>query len=202
MTQPLDVMSVDEARTLTDKIKRNLDTDWQLVIEAFQRRADRALGYPDWDVYVASEFSGCRIRLPREKRAAVCKALLEAGLSRRAIAAVVGIDKNTVQADLSRVSEIQTPEKICGLDGKQYPSTKPRAARRKMTLADRINKELAVRQQAGMNLEKLMQRQDFVAQRDEVYFHCRENIEWDQEINDRLLRRLLDDDVVDVKEAS
>jgi hypothetical protein len=202
MPQTFDVMSVDEARALTDRIKRNLDADYELVIEAYQRRADVALGYPSFDVYIIREFKECRIRLPREKRAAVVKSLRENGLSIRAIAAVTGIDKNTVMTDLGEASEIQTPEKICGLDGKQHPSTKPRT-RRKITLVDRVNKNLADMQQAGLNLEKLMAHQEFDKHRDELDFHCRTNIEWAQDMFDRLLRQILDhDDVLEVKEAS
>lgn len=194
-------MSVEEARAITARIKANLDADWELVLDAYQRRADIALGYPSFDVYVASEFSGCRIRLPREKRAAVVKSLREHGMSIRAIATVCGVDKNTVACDLGKVGEIHTPDKICGLDGKQHPSKKP-GTRRKITLVDKVNNNLADMQKAGLNLENLLGHKEFDEHREALDFHCRESIEWLQDILDRLLRQVLDHATVEVRKAS
>ena len=44
-------MTVDEAHTLTDKIKQRLDETWKLIAEAYKKRADRVIGYPTWDSY-------------------------------------------------------------------------------------------------------------------------------------------------------
>jgi hypothetical protein len=102
-------MTADEARALTDEIKRDAKALWDKVIEAYRGRADAALGYSSWDQYCAVEFSSSKLRLPREEREAVVRSLRESGLSIRAIASAVGIDKNTVQTDL-QVSEFHTPE--------------------------------------------------------------------------------------------
>jgi hypothetical protein len=68
---------------------------------AYMLRASSALGYTSWDDDCTREFGTTRLRLPREERGEVVASLRESGLSIRAIASATGIDKNTVQTDLS-----------------------------------------------------------------------------------------------------
>lgn len=94
-------MTPDEARSLTDRIKTALGVSWELIIDAYQRRAWAALGFPSWDAYTSAEFGGYRLRLPQEERQDVIASLREAGLSIRAIAAATGAGVRTVQRDLN-----------------------------------------------------------------------------------------------------
>jgi hypothetical protein len=194
-----DVLTFGEALYITDMIRQNVHAGWEFYREAFERRADVVLGYQSFDLYRVGEFSECQFTVPRESRPAVCKSLHEHGMSIRAIAFRVGCDKNTVMSDLRKlgeVSEIHTPEKITGLDGKQHPSKKP-STRRKVTLADKINKQFSYAQQAVLNLKQLSKLIPFDEQRDELASQCVENAEWLGNISDDWLRQLLDYTVVD-----
>lgn len=50
------VCTTDEARVLTDRIKASAETLWGLLVEAQQRKAWKALGYPSWREYACAEF--------------------------------------------------------------------------------------------------------------------------------------------------
>jgi transposase-like protein len=128
------VLSVEQARTLTDQIAFGLGGMWQLVKQAYEGRAWVALDYPSWDEYCDNEFGATYIRLPREDRQEAVNSLRESGLSIRAIAAATGSSVGTVHSDIAGVQN-RTPEgpsepdvappagdssKTKGLDGKQY----------------------------------------------------------------------------------
>lgn len=51
------VVTASEARTLTDAIKRSANQLWALLLEAHDKRAWVALGYPSWREYAKAEFS-------------------------------------------------------------------------------------------------------------------------------------------------
>ena len=110
-----------QARELTDRIRVSLDGLWALVVEAFQRRAHAALGYPSWDAYCNAEFGSNRIRLPREERQETVRSLREAGLSLRAISSATGAAYNTVMRD-AKVTQNESPSPSVGTDGKTYPA--------------------------------------------------------------------------------
>lgn len=93
-------MTPDEARQVTDRIRTALGVAWELVADAYKRRAWAAMGYSSWDDYTSAEFGAARLRLPREERQEVVASLRDAGLSIRAIAASVGVHTDTVQSDL------------------------------------------------------------------------------------------------------
>jgi hypothetical protein len=90
------VLSVEQARTLTDQIAFGLGGMWQLVKQAYEGRAWVALDYPSWDEYCDNEFGATYIRLPREDRQEAVNSLRESGLSIRAIAAATGSSVGTV----------------------------------------------------------------------------------------------------------
>jgi hypothetical protein len=125
-----DLMPAQDARLITDRIKTAVEATWELIKEAYTRRAWSALGYDSWDDYCTREFGTSRLRLPREERQEVVASLRESGMSVRAIAAATGISKNTVTSD---VSQIGTPDSdpipVTGTDGKTYtpPAPKPPA---------------------------------------------------------------------------
>lgn len=114
-------LSPSEARALTDRIKVAVDVVWELVIDAYQRRAWVALGYATWDDYTTREFGTSRLRLPREERPDVVCSLREAGLSTRAIVAVTGLSKGTVGEAIGAGAQNRAPD-TTGLDGKTYPA--------------------------------------------------------------------------------
>jgi len=142
------------ARKVTEMIKRDLIGVWQLIAEAYKGRIWIPLGYSNWDEYCTEEFCTSRLRLPREDRAEVVASLRESGFSVRAIASATGIDKNTVQSDLAKVSEIHTPKSgdvidaevitdprpVTGLDGKTY-QPKPQRRKRRANDAGEISQE-------------------------------------------------------------
>lgn len=101
-------MTPDEAREVTDRIRTALGVTWELVVDAYKRRAWAAMGYPSWDAYTEAEFGGTRLRLPREEREQVVASLRESGMSIRAIASATGHSVNTVAKDL-QVSHSETP---------------------------------------------------------------------------------------------
>src|SRR4051794_28594428 len=51
-----DPMTADEARVLTDRIKRDVAAVADLIQSAYLGRAWAALGYESWDVYCIQEF--------------------------------------------------------------------------------------------------------------------------------------------------
>lgn len=116
-------LTEDEARALTDRIAHAVETTWELVVDAYQRRAWAALGYESWDAYCSAEFSSLRLRLPREERAEQVASLRESGLSLRAIAAATGVSEPTVRRDLAGASN-DAPQRVTGQDGKSHPTTR------------------------------------------------------------------------------
>lgn len=119
--------TADQAREHTDKIRSWAEVGWELIRDAYQRRAWAVLGYQTWDEYCHTEFGGVRLRLPREDRPQVVSSLREAGLSTRAIASATGVDQSTVVRDLGRSDANASvgPARVTGLDGKERPSTRP-----------------------------------------------------------------------------
>lgn len=96
------------ARTLTDQLRQSLTISWELLVEAYQRRAWAALGYATWDAYTDAELGTTRLRIPREQRREVVASMTEAGMSTRAIGSALGVDHKTVVND--RRGEISPPE--------------------------------------------------------------------------------------------
>ncbi len=103
-------LTPDEARTLTDKIKRQLDSTWKLVKEAYTKRADRVLGYGSWDRYCRAEFGTCYLRVPREERPEVIRSLRQAGMGVRPIASAMGISATTVWREAQQAAEKDAEE--------------------------------------------------------------------------------------------
>lgn len=147
-----DLISASHARILTDRIKVALEATWDLVAEAYRCRAWTALGYDSWDDYCTREFGTSRIRLPREERQEVIASLRDAGLSTRAIGAALGIDHSQVvrnappatplrpnlltAVDVTAELDGDGPDDdpppaapVIGLDGKRYPTERPKPAR-------------------------------------------------------------------------
>lgn len=114
-------LTENEAQELTASIYGHLDQAWTKIKEAYYGRADIAMGYDSWDEYCKGEFQGAYLRLPRETRREVVATLTEAGLSQRAIAASLGVHKNTVIRDQDR-THLGPVADAPGLDGKLHPN--------------------------------------------------------------------------------
>lgn len=130
------VLSTDEARRLTDRIKVAVEGTWLLIQEAYTSRTWAVLGYDTWDAYLAKEFDASHLQLPREDRREVLASLRDSGLSTRAIASATGVSQPTVVRELkaatdsfSRGDESVAAHSVTGINGKVYtPSPRPAVA--------------------------------------------------------------------------
>ncbi|MFI9381215.1 hypothetical protein [Kutzneria sp. NPDC052558] len=125
-----EVSTQDEAVARAERIRSGLQTLAQLetdIIAAYQRRDWARLGYGAWEEYVAGEFGGHHVRLPRAQRQEAVARLRGEGLSTRAIGAALGVDQRTVRRDLPADAGV-VAGRVVGVDGKGYsaPET-PRA---------------------------------------------------------------------------
>ncbi|MFF0009621.1 hypothetical protein ACFYQT_40205 [Streptomyces tibetensis] len=130
------MVTEEQARTLTDRIKVALEGTWLLIQEAYTSRAWAALGYRTWDAYVDAEFRTARLALPKEERAETIQSLRSAGMSTRAIASATGVGVGTVHRDLATVPN-GTPagQSVMGVDGRVYSESRE-AVRRPITDED------------------------------------------------------------------
>lgn len=94
----------EEAREHCDRMRQHLDAGWQMFIEAYQRRADVALGYPSWEAFCNNELGEIRPSLPVGMRREAVAEMTRAQMPTRAQAAVLGISQTTVVTD-QRASE-------------------------------------------------------------------------------------------------
>jgi hypothetical protein len=102
-----DAFTEDEARRITTSIQLLLDSAQSTldrleakVIEAYERRADLALGYASWGEYADAEFSDKARYLPRADRREFTIKLSERGMSSRAIAPLIGVSDRQVRNDV------------------------------------------------------------------------------------------------------
>ena len=133
-----DLMTADEARRITERIRTALDrvaTGWadlaERVTEAYERRADLALGYPTWESYASAELRPSE-GIAAEVRRELVGLLSARGMSTRAIAPTVGVQHSAVAKDLRRagVSDGHTsaPERIDYATGEVLVDSEPSAA--------------------------------------------------------------------------
>ena len=169
------------ARALTDQLRQSLAVSWELLVEAYQRRAWAALGYSTWDAYTDAELGEVRLRLPREERREVVASMTEAGMSTRAIGSALGVHHDTVSEDRRRVGnptpadepidaelvEDDSPEAmeravkaaILGTDGKTYTAPPQPAQPRRRPLPESF-------WQAAYDLTKVTERIERLAEDD------------------------------------
>jgi hypothetical protein len=124
---PAEPMTKAAAKKLTTDIRIHLDSiSFQLdqVVEKVKRAkagdAHLALGYRSWTEYVSTEFAGKSLRLDRQDRRGLVALLAGEGTSTRAIAPVVGVDRKTVERDISGGSDVPPDRETVGMDGKSY----------------------------------------------------------------------------------
>lgn len=133
-------LTLDAARVLTQQIRdsavRALESLAEIehaVAQAWRGRAWAALGYASWEAYATAEFSQTRLWGTVEERRERVSALRTAGLSTRAIAAVLGVSKSTPGRDLAELSgatDVATDGlgSVEGEDGKTYRTLRPMPA--------------------------------------------------------------------------
>lgn len=125
--QSLPVLTAEQARDLTARIRERVTDLLPLIREAFHRRADKAMGYETWQDYCDAELRG--ISLPVQERRDAAVELRQAGMSQRAISAALGVSQKTIDRDLdsqlSHDDSVEMPEQVMSLDGKQRPAMVP-----------------------------------------------------------------------------
>ncbi len=113
------MLTWDDARALTDRIKVNLGVTWELVTEAYLGRAWTALGYESWAIYCREELDLRHLRLPRDKRMEGVAALYASGMSLRAVAEATGYSRETIRRDVAGDTNVSAES--LGMDGREYP---------------------------------------------------------------------------------
>ena len=96
-------MPADEARKLTDRIKTDAESLWELIKQANPSAGPAGIALDDQkdaDAYCIREFGSAHLRLPREERPKMVASLRQSGLSIRAIASATGVNHQTVANDL------------------------------------------------------------------------------------------------------
>lgn len=114
----LEPMARDEAERITERIRVALDRvsqSWadlgDRITEAYQRRADLALGYESWFAYAEAELKPST-GLAAEVRRQLVGMLSQAGMSTRAIAPTVGVTHKTVVKDTQVVPEVPPADPV------------------------------------------------------------------------------------------
>lgn len=123
-------LTADDARRLTERIRiaaanytEAKAKVLELVDEAKAGSAHVALGYKSWTAYLSDVLSDEPLRLARDERRELVTRLADEGMSRRAIAPIVGVSDGTVQRDLEAVVRDVPVERITtGLNGSTYVS--------------------------------------------------------------------------------
>lgn len=116
-------LSPQDAQVITDEIRLNLTSTYQLIRKAWEQRAWVGMGYGSWDEYVREEFAEMSLTPPLERRTAEVASMAEAGMSVRAIGTATGMGKSSVARTLKQaedeglVSEDREPS--LGLDGRR-----------------------------------------------------------------------------------
>jgi len=109
MSVALPEFTVDGAERHSQRISIRLDAladnyvaVMPLIREAINRNAHAVLGYASPGAFIKDRFGDALGKLGVELRREVVRELSTAGLSTRAIAPVVGVDKDTVRRDIQR----------------------------------------------------------------------------------------------------
>lgn len=100
-------VATNDASRLTQRIRlvaqtvgENIDKLKLLVAEARESNAHVTLGYASWTAYLADVLGETQLRLEREVRQELVAELTSQGMSTRAIAPIVGVDRKTVERDV------------------------------------------------------------------------------------------------------
>lgn len=110
-----------EARAFVGRINASLHITGEMIIEAYDRRIWKALGYRTWDDFTQQELGGPAMN--PAQRAVLAVGLRQAGMSLRAIASATGSSPQTIMRDTEGVT---VPDgTVTSLDGISRPATQP-----------------------------------------------------------------------------
>ena len=120
---PIDVMSVEQAKAITEQIRSQMGATRESVYRAWQGRVWIPLGYRSFDAYCVGEFGPNGLRLPRKERRATVTYLRRMGMSIRAITSATGEARNTVRS----ISEprIHSPARPRGVNSTHLGTRSP-----------------------------------------------------------------------------
>lgn len=128
--QAVEPMTEAEARRITERIRSALDrvaSGWadlaERVAEAYERRADLALGYGSWSEYAEAELRPSSA-IAAEVRRELVGLLTAQGMSTRAIAPAVGVSDRRVRQIVEKVGSDfpPEPERINPITGEVVPA--------------------------------------------------------------------------------
>lgn len=134
MTVETITMDRAEAQRITERIRLKLDSAANvldslgaLVADAYQRRADLAMGYDSWAAYADAEFAEQTRNLAAPIRRELVGRLTESGMSTRAIAPAVGSPRETVRRDVVKLTQSGSPDPLAEekADGRVVKLTGP-----------------------------------------------------------------------------
>lgn len=108
-------LTKEEARQLTEEVKRDAQKLKDKILRLWQGRAWFALGYRTWHEYYAAEFDNLNFALDREERKEIAGQLHDEGMPKRHIATALGVDPRTVRRDIGdlntgNISEAYAPQ--------------------------------------------------------------------------------------------
>ena len=107
-----DNLTEDEARMLVDDLKHALERAYELLSAIIATEAWKTLGYTSLEVMWEKELSSTdMIRVPRDQRRELARAMSGEGMSQRKIAKLLGVNNATISRDLAPESVANaTPE--------------------------------------------------------------------------------------------
>lgn len=116
-------MNAEEARALTEHVVSAGLAYIEGVKRLWSERAWEVLGYASWEAFTDAELRGLP-KLDHAERVSAAVELHATGMSKRAIAPVLGVDAHTVRRDLAPGANAPptAPERVTGGDGKSYPA--------------------------------------------------------------------------------
>jgi hypothetical protein len=166
-------MTADEARALTDKIKKGLQATWKDIQKAWDERADRLLGYSSWDAYCAAEFGSCYLRVPRDELPEIVRSM-SITMGVRPIAAALGVSRETVR----RAQQS---------GGDTNVSVKAKCAPKPDRYIQQFNDAAAKLNQGALEIHRLCKDNRFALHREAVVKNQRENVMWAHQLTQQLV---------------
>lgn len=117
----IEEMTETEARAFVGRINASLHITGEMIIEAYDRRIWKSLGYSNWSDFTHVELGGPAMNAAQ--RAVLAVGLRQAGMSLRAIASATGASPQTIMRDTAGAT---VPDgTVHGLDGKDRPASRP-----------------------------------------------------------------------------
>jgi hypothetical protein len=165
-------LSYDDARALTDKIKRQLNDTWKDIQEAYRKRADKVLGYPTWDAYCKTEWGTCYLRVPREELPEIVRPMsLTMGV--RPIASALGTSRETVRRALKGDTNVSP--------------AKPKCAPKPDRYVQQFNEAASMFINGALEIQKLCKDGRFGQHRDALVKAQGENVMWAHDLTKQLV---------------